>query len=253
MCGRYALYIYLPIVADFFRVRGKVPDVPPRYNIAPSQDIVIVRQTGGAAGRELALARWGFVPAWSKDPSHLGAAGIAPPINARSETVDSKPAFRDAFRHRRCLVPADGFYEWKAAPASGRGRGGKRPYFVTVGSKPFAMAGLWEHWSPRGGDGHEPFDSCVILTTTPNTMMASLHDRMPVILPPEEWDRWLASETSPEEARAMLRPIPDAGMSMRPVSTRVNSPRMDDPACIEAVGEGAEPARPDPPSLFGGA
>lgn len=251
MCGRYALYIYLPIVADFFRVRGNLPEVRPRYNIAPSQDILIVRDLGRGQGREFASARWGFVPAWSKDPAHIGSAGVAPPINARSETVDTKPVFRDAFKHRRCLVPADGFYEWKAS--AGRGRSAKQPYYVRVRNQPFAMAGLWEHWSPKGGSGAEPFDSCVILTTTPNPMMAELHDRMPVILPPEDWDRWLSPETPPEEARGLLRPIPESGMSMRPVSTRVNSPRVDDPGCIEAAADGAGPAGSEPPTLFGSA
>lgn len=248
MCGRYALYLYLPLVADLFRVQGKVPDFAPRYNIAPSQDIPIVRERAAGVPRELALARWGFVPAWSKEPGRLGAGGPPPPINARSETVEAKPAFREAFKHRRCLVPADGFYEWKAAPAASGERAAKQPYLVTVVEAPFAMAGLWERWSPKTGEAHAPFESCVILTTSPNPLLAELHDRMPVILPRESWDQWLSPGTSASEARELLRPLSEAAMAMRPVSRRINSPKVDDPSCIEPVEEVGEPE--EPPSLF---
>ncbi|MBX3404952.1 MAG: SOS response-associated peptidase [Phycisphaeraceae bacterium] len=231
MCGRYVLSTPFDAVASVLRIAaapGDLPLFPPRYNIAPSQQVAIVRSVAQGRGNELAVVRWGFVPFWSK----TGGAGDGPPppINARSETVDTKPMFREAFKHRRCLIPADGFYEWKVAPEGGKG---KRPYLVTSRSGLFAMAGLWERWTPP--DGGDPLETCVILTTPPNPFLSSLHDRMPAILPRRDWDAWLDLATEPAAAKALLRPLadgPDGDLEMRPVSRRVNSPRNDDAACI---------------------
>lgn len=241
MCGRYVLTTPFDVVASLLRVNaaaGDLPLFPPRYNIAPSQNIPIVRRAGAA--NELAVARWGFVPAWSRDGGVGDGGGPPPPINARSETADSKPMFRDAFMRRRCLVPADGFYEWKAAPP---GQKGKQPYLVTTRSGLFAMAGLWERWTPR--EGGEPLETCVILTTPPNPFLESLHDRMPAILPRQEWDEWLDPGTAPARLKAMLRPLAgeEEELTMRPVSRRVNSPRNDDAGCLEPPeSDGGVPA-----------
>lgn len=245
MCGRYVLTTPFDVVASLLRVNaaaGDLPLFPPRYNIAPSQDIAIVRCTGSE--NELAVARWGFVPAWSKDGGGSGGAGgPPPPINARSETADTKPMFREAFKRRRCLIPADGFFEWKAAPP---GQKGKQPFLVTSRSGLFAMAGLWERWTPR--EGGEPIETCVILTTPPNPFLESLHDRMPAILPRAEWDVWLDPATDVATAKALLRPladVPGSELAMRPVSRRVNSPRNDDAGCLEPPADEVErPAAP---------
>jgi putative SOS response-associated peptidase YedK len=169
--------------------------------------------------------QWGLVPSWAKDPS-IGARMI----NARSETAADKPSYRAAFRRRRCLIPADGFYEWAQRP-----RGPKQPVRFTVGDgEPFAFAGLWEQWaSPDGA-----LESCTILTTAANALVARVHDRMPVILPPEAYDRWLhTGETEARSLLELLRPIDPRRMTARPVSTTVNSPRNETPECIEPVGE----------------
>lgn len=264
MCGRYVLSTPFEVVASVLRVAaapGELPLFPARYNIAPSQNVPIVRRASTGRGNELAVVRWGFVPFWSKDGG--SGDGPPPPINARSETVDTKPMFREAFRHRRCLIPADGFYEWKAAPDGGKG---KQPYLVTSRSGLFAMAGLWDRWTPR--EGGDPLETCVILTTPANPFLASLHDRMPAILPRRDWDAWLDPATDPAAAKALLRPLaddPDSALDVRPVSRRVNSPRNDDASCLappEAdaapAAAGAHPGRakprraPDPGSLFAG-
>lgn len=245
MCGRYVLSTPFDVVASVLRIAstpGELPLFPPRYNIAPSQDVAIVRRAASGRGNEMAVARWGFVPFWSRN----GAAGDGPPppINARSETADTKPMFREAFKHRRCLIPADGFYEWKAAPGGGRG---KQPYLVTSRSGLFAMAGLWDRWVPHEGGG--PLETCVILTTPANPFLSSLHDRMPAILPRRDWDAWLDPATDPAAAKALLRPLadgPDGELEMRPVSRRVNSPRHDDAACI-APPEVQPPPAPGAP------
>jgi len=196
----------------------------PRYNIAPSQDIAAVRQ--GAEGRELLMLHWGLVPSWAKEP----ATGFSM-INARAETVDCKPAFRTAFRRRRCLIPADGFYEWRAV-------NGKQPYRFTVAGGVFAFAGLWEHWQGPAG---EVVDSCTIIVTDANDLVRHVHDRMPVIIDPADYMFWLdPGVTEPEALLPLLVPYPAARMRAHPVSKNVNRANYDAPDAIEPIGGGLE-------------
>ena len=239
MCGRFTLIEAIPWLAEILGLENpeSVGKVPPRYNVSPGTDIAIVRSRENKP-RELALARWGLVPFWAKDPD-FGARTI----NARSETAAQKPAFRAAFRYRRCLIPADGFYEW-----SGSGRK-KQPWFIHLENrKPFAFAGLWESWT--GADG-SVLETCTILTTQANEKLSELHHRMPVILPEASYADWL----NPRENRAkvlqpLLKPYPADAFTYYPVSERVNSPRNDDAACIEKREEEKEPPRLQG-SLFG--
>lgn len=205
------------------------PLVQPRYNAAPTQDMPVVRAAAGG-GREAAMLRWGLVPSWSREGKMKSIL-----INARSETVAEKPAFRDAFRRRRCLVPADGFFEWKHA---GRDR---MPWlFEPVDGVPLCFAGLWEKWS--AGDAGT-LESFTILTTTPNEILAPFHDRMPVILPQAAREAWLADDASEAALTPLLAPVPAAALRARPVDPRLNSVANDDPACIDPPPAG--PARPD--------
>lgn len=220
MCGRFALFSPEEILAAMFGVEGD-RFLPPSYNIAPSRDVAAVRiAPEGRARREVALLRWGLVPSWARDPAMGNRM-----INARAETAPEKPAFRSAFRRRRCLVPADGFYEWRKPGAR------KQPYFVRMADgKPFAIAGLWERW--EGPDG--AIASCAVLTTDPNDLLAPIHDRMPVILSPGDYDRWLDPESrDPATLLPLLRPYPPDAMVAFPVRTLVNNPAADDPRCIE--------------------
>lgn len=220
MCGRFALFSPEEILAAMVGVAGAGFPAP-SYNIAPSRAIAAVRiAPEGPAKRELARLRWGLVPSWAKDP----AVGYRM-INARAETAPDKPAFRSAFRRRRCLVPADGFYEWRKTG------GRKQPYYVRMADgKPFAFAGLWERW--EGPDGEVA--SCAILTTGPNDLLAPIHDRMPVILSPGDFDPWLDPETSdPATLLPLMRPYPPGAMVAFPVRALVNNPAADDPRCIE--------------------
>lgn len=212
MCGRYSLTTPVEAVGRLFEVAER-PNLPPRYNIAPSQQAPVVR-ADAAGGRVLAPMRWGLIPSWAKE-AKIGYRMI----NARAETVAGKPAFRGAFRHRRCLVPADGFYEWRKLGAT------KQPYRITrADGAPFAFAGLWERW--RAPDG-AVIDSFTIITTVANETLRPIHERMPVILDPADFGAWL-------EAGGVGRLVPYAGAELAaiPVSTRVNSPKNDDPACI---------------------
>ncbi|MDD1630476.1 MAG: SOS response-associated peptidase, partial [Methylococcaceae bacterium] len=186
------------------------PELSPHYNVAPSQNIPIVRDEGEK--RHFALARWGLIPHWAKDMK-IGYSTI----NARAETVSSKPAFRNAFRHRRCLIPADGFYEWQVIPG-----------------EPMAFAGLWERWrSPEG----EELESCSIIVTEANEIMRPIHDRMPVILAPCDWDAWLEPDAKDAGGlQGLLKPYSAEGMAAWPVTTKVNSPRNDSLECMEALG-----------------
>ena len=210
MCGRYAQRTDAKKLAKEFKV-AEVPSVKPRYNIAPTQEILAVNETGD--GREMRFFKWGLVPAWARDAS-MGARLI----NARSETVADKPAFRQAFRQRRCIIPADGFYEWQ------RTGGRKQPFFFRMrDERPFGFAGLWERWE---GEGGEVIDSCAILTTEANEVLRPVHDRMPVILHPEDYKLWLVDDERKAELRLdLLRPFPAEEMLGYPVSTLVNSPR----------------------------
>ena len=221
MCGRYTLTVDAALLAELFELEPPA-ELEPRYNVAPTQTVPIVRSAPDG-GRQWARVRWGLIPGWAKDES-IGSRLI----NARAETVADKPSFRSAFKHRRCLIPADGFYEWVKT------EGGKVPHHIRFADgRPFAFAGLWERWSPPGG---EVVDSCTILTTAPNELVAGLHDRMPVILPRNRFADWLAPEPlDPDTAEAMLVPHPSDGMEAVPVSRRVNSPANDDEQCVRPV------------------
>jgi putative SOS response-associated peptidase YedK len=226
MCGRYTLHTDPSILAELFGLEES-PFLAPRYNIAPTQPAAIVRLDPHSKKREWALVQWGLVPSWSKDPT-IGARLI----NARSETVAEKPSFRAAFRRRRCLAPADGFYEWQK---SGRR---KQPLYITLqDGRPFAIAALWERWV--GADGSE-IDSCTLLTTEANELMEPIHNRMPVILDPRDYDLWLGggSDASPreqEELMHLLRPYPAEEMAAVPVSTYVNNAMNEGERCIEPL------------------
>jgi putative SOS response-associated peptidase YedK len=219
MCGRFALTDAPEEVAALFGYLD-AEDFPPRYNIAPTQPIAIVRQDHGA--RHFALARWGLVPAWVEDPRRFQLL-----INARTEGIDTKPAFKNAIRYRRCLVPASGFYEWR------RQGGAKQPYWIHPRTNgPIAFAGLWETWSDR--DGGE-IDSACIITTNANATLLPIHSRMPVIIPPDQFGLWLAGET--DEAMALLHPAANDVLEAHQVSDRVNKADADDPGLLLPVTE----------------
>ncbi len=220
MCGRYTLISNDEAIRLLFEVPAFDERLlVPRYNIAPTQPVVIVRQ--GAMGRELVPMRWGLIPWWAKDPKTLPLM-----INARAESVADKPAYRDPFRYRRCLIPASGFYEWQD-----RGRGPKQPYAIlpTAGGL-IAFAGLWETWS--GPDGSE-IDSAVIVTTGANRRLQPLHERMPVVLEPQDFEAWLSPATTPKDAAALLKPAREDLLTFNPVSLRVNAVANDDAELLE--------------------
>lgn len=227
MCGRF---IYLADESTFkllFQVSLGEP-VAAAYNICPSQDILAVRVRESDGAREAARLRWGLVPRWAKDPAIGNKLA-----NARSETVAEKPSFRDAFRKRRCLVPMDGFYEWRRTTAA------KQPFLIRMRShEAFAVAGLHERWTgPAGADGTaRVLETVTLLTTGPNALMAPIHDRMPVILAPRDFDLWLDPSVRDREGLARLMvPFDDTLMECHAVSNRVNSPRNQGPDLIEAV------------------
>jgi putative SOS response-associated peptidase YedK len=227
MCGRFALHT----TPDYLRrLLGFVerPNFPPRYNIAPMQPIPIVRIDNGA--RHFALVRWGLVPSWVKDPRKFALL-----INARAEGIAEKPSFRAAIRRRRCLVPADGFYEWRREGKS------KRPYFIRArGGEPMAFAGIWETWIDI--DGGET-DTAAIVTCAANAVLMPIHERMPVVIPPEAFDRWLDSdEKNFGEACALLTPAPDDALEAYEVSPRVNKVANDDASNIAPVNAGSRAA-----------
>ena len=221
MCGRFTLQTPVKELATFFGL-AETPDLAARYNIAPTQPVATVVVLTG--NRRLRLMRWGLVPPWAKDLS-IGSRMI----NARAETVAEKPAFRSAFKHRRCLVMADGFFEWQT-----KGKA-KQPYHVArKDGSPFAFAGLWERWEPA--DGGEPVESCTIITTEANALVRRFHDRMPVILDPEDFDLWLdPAVTEPERLPPLLRPYPAEKMEAYPVSSIVNSPAHESAECLQPV------------------
>jgi putative SOS response-associated peptidase YedK len=216
MCGRFTLKTPASRVAELFDTLPTV-DIEPRYNIAPTQEIVACRRQEPGPGRELVRLRWGLVPSWGKDLSQGVRA-----INARSETAREKPTFRSSFSRRRCLVPADGFFEWKLIGKR------KQPFYVRFDdARLFAMAGLWDRWSGEG----RVVDSVTILTTEPSPLLASLHDRMPVILPPKHFDAWLTGKAHEE----ILIPFDEPSFRPIPVSSIVNNVRHDGPECIEPI------------------
>jgi len=226
MCGRFTLtidpeqlrqafpWLHVPELAKF----------TPRYNISPTQPVAVVPNDGQ---NRLDFYNWGLIPSWAKDPT-IGSRMI----NARGETVHEKPSFRNAFKRRRCLILSDGFYEWQKVT----GEKTKIPMYIRLASgEPFAFAGLWEWWTPPGGDGSE-IRSCTIITTEPNSLMATIHNRMPAILPPDDYQSWLdPNEKQADELLGLIKPYPAQEMQAYPVSTLVNRPANDSPDCILPV------------------
>jgi len=223
MCGRYRARRF-----DLLKLGLRTPPLPgfeefterPRWNVAPSNRMPIVRMDDEGM-RELAIARWGFIPSWAKELPKLQ------PINVRAETVTTNGMFRQAFAHRRCLVPTDGFYEWKGTNPP------KQPFFIhQPDDGQFAFAGLWERW--RKTKDTDPLDTFTIITTAPNELMAGIHDRMPVIVRQQDYERWLNPKYPSDDLKSLLTPFPDE-LEAYPVSTHVNSPKNDDPMCIEKL------------------
>jgi putative SOS response-associated peptidase YedK len=255
MCGRFVLRTPPAEVARHFRARGAIPNKAPSWNVAPTHDVLAVmladaadgesrsragvntsaREHGGtnnnAPERALSTLRWGLVPSWAKD-SKLAATMI----NAKAETCTGKPAFRDAFQSRRCIVPADAFYEWKTDGKA------KQPYaFVMRDRSLFGFAGLWESW--RDSRSGETLRTCTIVTTTPNAVTAAVHDRMPAILPPDSYARWLGEEPVDSPALlALLAPYPAEAMESFTVSERVGNVRNDDASLLEPAAAAARQA-----------
>lgn len=218
MCGRYALYADGEQLAWRFGTPVPYP-ITPRYNIAPSQPILALRYNRDANTREWTHFTWGLVPHWAQDVS-IGNRMI----NARAETLREKPAFRNAYRYRRCIVPVSGFYEWKKAGRT------KQPYFVRpTDDLPIGLAGLWETW--RSPDGSE-LETCTIITTDANAVIQPLHPRMAVVLLPDAYEAWLSSDTPLDALDRLLLPVPDDTLIAYPVSSRVNSPAHDDPSLV---------------------
>jgi putative SOS response-associated peptidase YedK len=223
VCGRFTLRTPTKDIVQAFNLSGDLPLFAPRYNIAPTQQVAAIQLHEGQ--RRLSLLHWGLIPSWADDPKIGNRL-----LNARAETVADKPSFRSAFKKSRCLVVADGFYEWKTSGKS------KQPYFIRrTDDRPFALAGLAEHWHR----GEQTIDSCTLITTEPNELMAGIHDRMPVILAPKDYDLWLDPEfQGREKLLSLLVPCPADEMAAYPVSTLVNSPRNESPACIEPASSG---------------
>jgi putative SOS response-associated peptidase YedK len=220
MCGRYSITTPVEGLRQLFRFTGPALNLQPRWNVAPTQEVPVVRLARDGS-RELRMLRWGLVPFWAKDEK-----GGARMINARGESVAEKPAFREAFKARRCLVPADGFYEWETLGESPS----KQPLlFRMADGKPFAFAGLWERWRPKDGPALETF---TIVNTAANEIMAQYHDRVPIVLAPEDYATWLDPNT---DARPLLKAPPSEWFTATRVSTRVNSVRNDDAECVAPV------------------
>ena len=228
MCGRYTLTSAVEALRQLFDFAGALPNLEPRYNIAPTQKAPVVR-LAAEGGREMRMLNWGLVPYWAEDmslQSHM--------INARGETVHEKPAFRQAFRQRRCLVPVDGFFEWPTV-----GTKSKQPFlFRRLDRAPFAFAGLWERWVPPQGEVVESF---TIVNVAANAMMAPFHDRIPVILDPFDYAAWLDPKI---DARALVRAPASEAFGYVRVSSYVNSVRNDDPGCLEPAVADEEPQAP---------
>jgi putative SOS response-associated peptidase YedK len=226
MCGRYTIIASPEVLRALFAYLEQ-PNFPPRYNVAPTQPIPIVRLIDSK--RHFALVRWGLLPSWVKDLKKFTLL-----INARGETVAEKPAFRAAMKRRRCLIPADGFYEWKAAGPR------KQPYYIRMKTgEPFAFAGLWETWMGPNG---EELETATIVTTKANRTLAPIYDRMPVIVPPNAFDLWLDSaNVDPVAASALIAPAPENLLEAYPISTDVNRVANDNPKLLEPHVAGAEP------------
>lgn len=239
MCGRFVSSSTPDELARYFDAQPPAEaTIEPNYNVAPTTDVFVVLEDGGI--RRLARHHWGLVPFWAKDPSVGNRM-----INARAEGLASKNAYRKAYRSRRCIVPVDGFYEWKKIP----GQRTKQPYFIhRPDHEPMALAGLWEQWRAPGAeaDESEVLRSTTIVTTTPNEPMSAVHDRMPVILPANAWAEWLDPDNADVETLGrLLVPAPPEIISMHPVSTEVGNVRNRGEHLIEAVPEPA-PSLLDP-------
>jgi putative SOS response-associated peptidase YedK len=230
MCGRFTLTTSVRDLADLFQATEvELPDSKPHFNIPPSAQVLAVRELSGHKGRQLLPLRWGLIPAWARNPAIGNRL-----INARAESAAEKPAFRDAFRRRRCLVLADGFFEWKKEGRT------KEPYYLRLrDGQPFAFAGLWERWR-RPDD--QPVETCTILTTQANDLVRPIHNRMPVILEPRAYASWLDPELHDGAAlQPLLHPYPASAMAAYPVSRLVNNPKNDDAQCVAPrVEEGGE-------------
>ncbi len=224
MCGRFTLTIDPSHLQEAFPWAVIPDDLSPRYNIAPSQMVAVIPNTGE---KKVSMYKWGLIPSWSKDPA-IGDRMI----NARAESLAEKPSFRNAFRRRRCLILADGFYEWKQTP----GMKSKQPMYIRLKeNRPFAFAGLWELWnSPDGSE----IRSCTIITTQPNALLEPIHNRMPVILPPDAYQQWISPEDrQPAQLNELLVPYPAEQVIAFPISKMVNSPEYDAPEVIKPIGE----------------
>jgi putative SOS response-associated peptidase YedK len=218
MCGRFALKNPPISIQEHFHLPEKV-DLSPRYNIAPSQKTAVIRHLPGEGFRRLDMLRWGLIPPWAKDMK-IGYRLI----NARSETLDQKPSFRAAFKKRRCLVAADGFYEWQHYGKT------KQPFYIHLKKgNLFGFAGLWESWKDPDG---KIIESCTIITTSANELISQIHDRMPVILRPEQYDAWLLDSSAADTLQQFLAPYPASEMEAYRVGPEVNSPKNDSPACL---------------------
>lgn len=218
MCGRFTLATNTQKLAEAFAEFEVPADLPPRYNVAPSQPVAVVANNGQ---HKVEFFQWGLIPSWAKDPK-IGNQMI----NARAETLAEKASFKNAYKRRRCLVLADGFYEWKK-----EGDNTKTPVYIRLASgEPFAFGGLWEMWQTA-----EDFIlSCTIITTSPNELMAQIHNRMPLILPRDTYEQWLdPAERTPDQLNGLLKPYPAELMTAYPVSKLVNSPKNDSPVLIE--------------------
>ena len=221
MCGRFALKAPPRSIQEHFHLPEKV-DLSPRYNIAPSQTIAVVRHLPGKDIRQLDMLRWGLIPHWAKDMK-IGYKMI----NARGETLDQKPSFRPALKKRRCLIAADGFYEWKHSGKT------KQPFYVQLKKGGvFGFAGLWESW--LGPEGNI-VKSCTIITTSPNELIREVHDRMPVIIHPDQYETWLEDSPSVQSLHELLVPYPADEMKIYQVGSEVNSPQNDTPTCLTPV------------------
>ncbi len=226
MCGRFALATDKKALEMLYEMEIRL-DFQPRYNIAPSQEILALRFSSPESGKELVTLKWGLVPFWADD------AGIGSRmINARAETAPQKPSFRQSFKKRRLLIPASGFFEWK------KQNGVKQPYYICPKKKQlFSLAGLWERWEK----GEMPLETCTILTTGPNDLLAPIHNRMPVIIPSHSYEKWLDPAADITTLEELLKPYPAEELSAYPVSRQVNNPAQDSPELITPVEENREP------------
>ena len=223
MCGRFALGWPSKKIQQHFQVPD-VPELVARYNIAPSQDVAVIRQLTDSRPRQFEMLRWGLIPPWAKDMK-IGYKMI----NARAETISEKPSFRTPFNKRRCLIAADGFYEWLHTGKT------KQPYHIKLKDNSlFGFAGLWESWHDQAG---KIIESCTIITTTANTLIKPVHDRMPVIIQPADYNAWLGHHTNQDTLQTLLKPYAAEEMVAYRVSSKVNSPQYDAPDCLLKITE----------------